>query len=155
MRTRLAAIVMATLLLAGCASTPGTPAPDQEDPVTGSIVGEWQLVKGGDSEGALAVRGVGVTLAIHDKKVAGMAPCNSYSGSITVDGTAVTFGPLTATQRGCGGGDPDAIEERYFAALAQVTESSRKGDSLKLTGETATLSFTLLEKKTIKPPPSD
>jgi heat shock protein HslJ len=155
MRTRLAAVAVATLLLAGCASTTGSPAPDQEEPVASSIAGEWQLVKGGDSEGTLEVRGVGVTLAIHDTKVAGMAPCNSYSGSITVDGTAVTFGPLTATQRGCAGDDRNAIEERYFAALAQVTESSRKGDSLKLTGETATLSFTLLEKKTIKPPPSN
>jgi heat shock protein HslJ len=152
MRTRIPTPALlalaAALLLGGCAAGPATD--DGTDaPMTNSLTGEWQLTKAGDAAGALSFDAVPVTLAISDTTVAGQGPCNSYTGSVTVDSDAVAFSPLSHTELACADPARNDLEARYFAALELVRGSSRTGDTLTLSGGDVTLQYTLLEKKKI------
>jgi heat shock protein HslJ len=54
-----------------------------------------------------------------DGTVSGKAGCNTYSGSYTVDGASITFGPIISTKMAC----PDAqmaVETAYLAALGKA-----------------------------------
>lgn len=52
-------------------------------------------------------------------RVAGQAPCNRFSGTLAVDGTAMTLGPLAATQMAC----PDLTAETvFFKSLSAMTD---------------------------------
>ncbi len=65
-------------------------------------------------------------------KIAGNAPCNSYSG--TLDAPYPWFGiqNLTATRAACAGLEAEGI---YFAALMAMTQSEVSGDVLILRNE--------------------
>ena len=60
-------------------------------------------------------------------RIAGSAPCNSYSGTMTVPYPWFEAGPIAATKRAC----PDLAEESaFFAALDAVTLSEVLGDTM-------------------------
>jgi len=61
--------------------------------------------------------------------VAGFGPCNRYFGAYRRDGAALSVGPIAATRRACA---DLALEERYFAALTDVTGAAVEGDTLTL-----------------------
>jgi len=55
-----------------------------------------------------------------DGTVSGFAGCNTFTGTYTVDGASVTFGPLASTKIGC---EPPAstVETGYLGAFSGVT----------------------------------
>ena len=60
-------------------------------------------------------------------RIAGNAPCNSYSGTMIVPYPWFEAGPIAATKRAC----PDLAEEsEFFAALDAVTLSEVLGDTM-------------------------
>ena len=149
-RSRLAILAAVTLVagaLAGCAA----PADNAEPEATAvsDLNGEWQLTKASDADGALTVNGTPVTLVIADDSASGQAPCNSYTGAVEIDGDSVSFGTIAQTLMACTDDARAELEARYLAALEQVSGSTLADDTLTLTGDSVTLQFTLLPKKSI------
>jgi len=77
-----------------------------------------------------------------DGTVSGNAGCNTFSGTYTVDGSNLTFGPLATTRMACEGAK-GTIETAYVTALQATTayEITDAGE-LKLTSGATTLTFT-------------
>lgn len=71
-----------------------------------------------------------------DGSASGRGGCNSYGGTYTLAGDALSFSPLAATRMACA---PDVMdqEQRYFDALAKVTRYAVADDGALLleTGE--------------------
>lgn len=143
----LAAVALVAATLSGCAA----PADDTQPEATAvsDLNGEWQLTKASDADGAFAVNGIPVTLVIADDSASGQAPCNSYTGEVDIDGDSVEFGTIAQTLMACTDDTRTELETRYLAALEQVSGSTLADDTLTLTGDSVTLQFTLLPKKSI------
>lgn len=69
------------------------------------------------------------TLLFSRDQVHGNATCNRFTGSYTVDGSLLSFGPLASTRMAC----PDMeLETAYLAALGDVATYSAKSEQLVL-----------------------
>jgi heat shock protein HslJ len=78
---------------------------------------EWVLVRDDSSLGTDDDNPV--TLSVRGDVVAGTAPCNTYRGSITLDGDHVEITDLARTLRACS--EPTmAAEDELVAALEAV-----------------------------------
>src|SRR5262245_33925765 len=100
---------------------------------------EWIL---GDLPGQ-ALEDVRPTISFSgDGTVEGNAGCNTFSGTYTVDGTNLTFGPLATTRMACEGAK-GTVETAYLAAVqATTTYEITDAGELKLGGGPTTLTFT-------------
>ena len=98
------------------------------------IGGDWHLV---GIEGSRAPAPLSITFAV-DGTVSGQAPCNRYSGTLTIDGTSFRPGPIAATRMACA--DLDG-ETAYFRSLEKVTTAERGPGRLTLSGDGHTLTF--------------
>jgi heat shock protein HslJ len=67
-----------------------------------------------------------------DGTVSGDTGCNTFSGSYTVSGPAITFGAMATTLRACTDPSLSAQEQAYLAALAKTTGYQISGDQLAL-----------------------
>ena len=77
-----------------------------------------------------------------DGTVEGNAGCNTFSGSYTVDGSNLTFGPLTSTRMACEGAK-GTLETAFLGAIqATTTYEITDAGELKLTSGATTLTFT-------------
>ncbi|WP_170398701.1 META domain-containing protein [Ruegeria arenilitoris] len=65
-------------------------------------------------------------------KIAGNAPCNSYSGTLNAPYPWFEIADLTATRAACAGLEAEGF---YFAALMAMTQSEVSGDVLILRNE--------------------
>ena len=75
------------------------------------------------------------SLRLADGAAVGNSGCNEFSGSYTLDGSALSFGDeVTRSLRAC---DPDAqsVEDAYLAALGDVTSWSITDGALQLRDE--------------------
>ena len=151
MRLRSALVlVTSAVLLAGCASSAGNRSGYEEETPVSDIVGEWQLAKGSDAEGAMVVNGAPVTLVIADDAVSGQGPCNVYGGDLSVDGSDISIDSIHQTLMACDDDSRNRLETRYMAALENVSQSKLGGtdpETLTLSGPDASLRFTVIEKK--------
>ena len=147
----LTAVALVAATLSGCAAPAPVPADDTQPEATAvsDLNGEWQLTKASDADGALAVNGIPVTLVIADDSASGQAPCNSYTGEVDIDGDSVEFGTIAQTLMACTDDARTELETRYLAALEEVSGSTLTDETLTLTGDSVTLHFTLLPKKSI------
>lgn len=125
-------VVLAAVLLAGCASAqpspagtaPSSPAPSSPAPASPAALpadllpGEqWLLVGGQTTPDATPFS---VTLSFADGKVAGKGPVNTYSGPVTVGPGTLQVGALMSTKMG--GPEPAmAAEQAYLTALQTVS----------------------------------
>lgn len=83
-----------------------------------------------------------ITLELNGGAVGGNAGCNGYFGKMGATSTPGTlqFGPLATTRMACGE-DVDALEARYLAALAAVTQFGFLPGKLVLDGPAGALVF--------------
>ena len=110
-----------------------------------SLDGEWQLQAGtNQGQPVPIVAGSRVTLTIDGAQVGGTAACNSYGGTLRVDGGSITIGQLIQTEMACLDGRLMASEAAYLAALSRVTSAARDGATLRLTGPNVELRFALV-----------
>jgi heat shock protein HslJ len=123
------AAVALALLASGC----GTGEATKEE--RAAPTGSWQLVAGIDPMPAQTI-----TLVVEGDRVGGTAACNSYGGTVTVEGDAFAVRDLSHTEIGC---EPPAMaaEATYLDALARVDAFRRDGDGLVLTGPSVELRF--------------
>jgi heat shock protein HslJ len=136
MKLNRATLLLVLLALAGCAAIgPAAVGPPE---------GEWRLTGGLHDGDALTVPAdAPITLTFAGDEVSGRAACNSYSGSLTVDGDRLSIGATSLTEMGCDGPVMEA-EGRYIAALAEVSAWDRSGDVLTLRGENVELTYALV-----------
>ncbi len=130
-----AVLLLALMLLAGCAGTPGGGSPADD------VVGEWELVSGTASGTALAQpTSAKATLTLDGTQAGGSSFCNHYSSGYSVDGDSISFEALGGTEMGC---EPAvmAAETAYLTALGAVTTVARDGTDLLLTGQDVELRF--------------
>ena len=81
-----------------------------------------------------------ITAQFKDGTVNGSSGCNSYFGSYTISGTAITFGPIGMTEMYCA--EPEGIMEQengYLAALQSVEGFTINGNKLEMTNAQGTL----------------
>jgi len=70
-------------------------------------------------------------IVFESSQTAGSSGCNRYSGVYTLDGNAITIGPLISTMMGC----EDSLMEQetaYLAAIQSAAEFDIEGTKLKL-----------------------
>lgn len=125
---------------AGAGASPTAAAAGSAPLTNPDLVGtEWLL---GDLPGQV-LADVRPTISFSgDGTVEGNAGCNTFSGSYTVDGSNLTFGPLISTRMACEGAK-GTLETAYLAAIQATTayEITDAGE-LKLTSGATTLTFT-------------
>jgi polar amino acid transport system substrate-binding protein len=76
------------------------------------------------SEGQMApvLEGTQLTTAFSQEQVSGSGGCNTYSGPYSVEGNALSIGPLTTSQMQCS--DPEGIMEQEHAFLADLQSAA-------------------------------
>ena len=104
--------------------------PPERLPLVGT---DWELdsVFSGDAVSS-TIAGTRVTMTLADDgSVSGSGGCNTYSGTSTRDGDALSFGPLASTKMACAD-DVMAQESAFLEAMALVGELSIEGTRLTL-----------------------
>ena len=100
------------------------PAPSGRASLAGT---RWRLE---DLSGAGVIDDAEATLEFGgDGRVSGSATCNRFTGTATISGDSISFGPLAATRRLCA----EALmlqETNYLAALSQVKQYEVQGSTL-------------------------
>lgn len=130
-------VVACTACSAAGSASPGT------DPA--GLLGSWVLQEGSGPSGEIPiVDGFRITLEIQGAEVGGTSACNHYFGRIAVTGNALRMDQLGGTEMAC---EPEvmASEAAYWAALGAVTRWARNGDTLRLSGPDAMLTYGLLQ----------
>ena len=114
----------------------GPPPVDQAVGLAGT---RWDLVEmGGTADFARIVP----TMEFgQDGAISGFAACNSFSGSFTLDGGAITLGPIVSTKMACER-PASAVEAEYLAALSGVSTWSIDADGRLLLDGPVPLRFT-------------
>jgi heat shock protein HslJ len=100
---------------------PATQAPTPETSPAGSadgLVGAWDLAELGRTADFAHLQPTIEFSA--DGTVSGFAGCNTFSGSYTIDGATLSFGPMATTKMACQR-PASAVESDYLAALSGVT----------------------------------
>jgi heat shock protein HslJ len=136
MRARLpAATTVLVLLLAACSSG--------DDGADASALEGATWVLDAASMGSLTdtvPAEARVDLTFEAREARGTSACNSYSGSYTVDGDQLTFGPLASTQMACDEALMD-LEAAYLAALGDVSGFEVSDEGLVLSDGDVSLSY--------------
>ncbi len=113
--------------------------PPPVDPAVGLAGTRWGLAEMGST--ADFARIVPTIEFGRDGAISGLAGCNSFSGSFTLDGEAITLGPIVSTKMAC---EPpaSAVEAEYLAALSGVATWSIDADGRLLLAGPVPLRFT-------------
>lgn len=127
---------LALAVLTSCSSPDGG---------TVDISGSWELVSGVTSDGdVVPVDGYPITLDVDGDQVTGSDGCNSYTGTVSVEGSGIAFGALAQTERACLDEAVMAAAGAYSTALVRVDSVSvGEDDLLVLAGQDVTLTFQL------------
>jgi heat shock protein HslJ len=99
-----------------------------------SVEGPWIATLVNNGSGAVSSVPAGVTAAfsfLPDGQIEGYGGCNNFSGHYSVDGDAITIGPLAATMMACSD-DVNAFESQLLTALQNGTSWSVSGGTLDL-----------------------
>ena len=118
-------LLLATVLCAAAACGPA------QNPLDAT---SWRLVSIQNENGDVvdSVPGSVVTLGFQTDNAAGMAGCNNYSGSYSVSGDGLKFGPLNTTRQACPDVNVMKQESTYLAALEKVERFKMESDRLEL-----------------------
>ena len=110
---------LAIVTLAACAIT--------ERAATTDLPGtSWQLV---DLDGAEPVADAVPTLTFDEAGgVSGTTGCNTFNAEVSIDGNAVTFGPMATTRMACPDRAVTEQEQAFTAAMEDVTSYTIDGE---------------------------
>ena len=138
------ALLVAALVLAGCASASpepsATPTPATPTPAT-SVAAEllpgqeWVLTGGTVTPNPAAFE---VTLRFDDARISGRGPVNQYNAEVTLGQGTMSVSPIAATKMS-GPQDAMAAEQAYFAALQKASVWEVADETLSLSDDTGPL----------------
>jgi heat shock protein HslJ len=126
-----ALVLAAALAVSACGGTDELSAEGTADPT-----GDWVLAEGRGPDGQLTLRETApVTLSIDGERWGGVAACNSYGGSVTVDGDRVSFDDgVAVTEMACLDEDVMTLEAAYLAAFQASERVALRAAQLVLSG---------------------
>lgn len=106
-----------------------------------SVEGSWQLVSGTvDGAEVPVIETHPITIVFDGEQVSGVAACNNYTGSYTLEGSSIEFGNIATTRMACL--DPGVMEaEAAYTAGLQAVDTVTLDETLTLTGEGVELVF--------------
>lgn len=125
-------MILATALLAACVEN-GTAG----GPVAAFPDEEWTLVQ---IDGAPAPFTATANLGAKGR-ISGQAPCNRYFAQASIDGTAITIGPIAATRMMCLQAKGEAEFLSMLKGVDQVTASGAAQGGFVLSGAGHVLVF--------------
>jgi len=112
MRRTIALVVLSIAVLAGCADSPPTEPPAAATPIPLDGT-SWVAVSINDTNTIAAAM---PTLAFDGDRVSGSTGCNSFGGTVVVEGNgSVRFVDVVVTEVGCPG--PVGAQETAFLAV--------------------------------------
>jgi len=132
-------LAVAVVANAGCSKS----APEGTSPMPSPVGVEWRLVSIGGTPAGTGASGQPATLRLDETsgRASGYAGCNQFSGSYTLSGSSLSFGPLAMTRMACAQGGE--LESRYTMALGQATAWKMTSTGLELRkGSTLLAKFT-------------
>jgi len=131
-------LVALVLVMAACAED-GVTTPGDRGGGLGGVT--WVLGRGSIEDLAPdAPAAARVDLTIDGDAVSGASGCNTYGGSVEVDGSSIAFSDLFGTEMACAPPLMD-LEATYLAALGVVDEQHATDVRLVLTGSDVRLVF--------------
>jgi len=99
-----------------------------------ALTGAWELTEiHVDGSMTAVLESTSPTLVIDETEVSGSGGCNTYGGSISIDGDTLRFGPLVSTLMFCA--DPEGVSDQeaaYLSLLDQVDTFEVTDDRLTL-----------------------
>ena len=121
-------MLLAALLLSGCARESAQPQAMAADALEGS---RWQLASA--SQGPLAELDAArrVTMAFDAAQVSGSDGCNRYVSGYQLDGSRLTLAAVATTKMFCAG-DGSIVEKAFLDVLAAPMTLSRQNGGLQL-----------------------
>jgi heat shock protein HslJ len=131
MRTRwIVLLPLVVLVLAACGDDEGSDA----TPLEGTT---WTLTSVDGTDAAADATG---QLTLADGQASGSTGCNSLNGSYTLEGDALSFGPMATTQMACE--EPLMTQETAVLAILEAAESyTIDGDELTITSPEGSLVY--------------
>ena len=122
------AVLLALITRAACQ----VPPPDGPAPAEALVGKEWLLVELNGRMAPAAANGkrASLLLAADSNTASGYAGCNQFTGSYTLAGASLTFGPLAMTRMYCE--NAQALEDDYTKALAATTSQRMVNGRLEL-----------------------
>lgn len=132
-------LTVAAFIAQGCSKG----APEGASPMNSPVGVEWRLVAVASTPAGTGADGHPATLLLDEMsgRASGFAGCNKFSGSYTLSGNSVAFGPLAMTRMACAQGSE--LESRYTMALEQTTDWRITSKGLELRkGSTLLAKFT-------------
>jgi heat shock protein HslJ len=142
MRVALALAAAVGLGMVG-ASACSKAGPEGTSPMQSPVGVEWRLVSIGGTPAGAGANGQPATLRLDETsgRASGYAGCNQFSGSYTLSGSSLSFGPLAMTRMACAQGGE--LESRYTMALGQANGWKMTSTGLELRkGSTLLAKFT-------------
>lgn len=110
-------LVFVAAMLSACHHGSAEPAA----PVASALGVEWRLVSLASAPVGLGANGQPLTLLLDQGtgRASGYAGCNRFTGSYTLNGSALKLGPLAMTMMACA--DGTVLETQYTQALQGAT----------------------------------
>lgn len=126
---RLCVAVLASALLTSCESI----SLASQAPLLGAT---WTLTEldGRPAGGGQGNRPATLMLDVNSPRASGFAGCNQFGGNYALQPPALQLSSLVSTRMACGG-DGDALERRYLAALTSTRTYRLEGKTLQLLNE--------------------
>jgi len=119
---------LVVLFASGCPSEQKKPKPANPAPPFTLVGTEWVLA---DLAGTPAIANSKASLAFPESgRVAGNGSCNRFTGSVTVSGDTLKFGPLASTRMACMDGGVSQQEDAYLKALGNATRYEYRDPNL-------------------------
>jgi len=138
-----ALLIAVILFTAGCPSGDKKPTKAAAPVAPFSLVGtDWMLA---DLAGTPVIANSKASLAFPEAgRVAGNGSCNRFTGSVTISGDTLKFGPLASTRMACMDGGVSTQEDAYLKALGAATRYEYRDPDLLIyaTGYDKPLRFT-------------
>lgn len=106
-----------------------------------SLDGDWYLVAGTVDGAPLALStDYRVTMSINGSEIGGQAGCNSYGGTVSIDGDSFSVGELSQTEMAC---EPDVteLEIAFLNGLSRVTSAVQADATATLAGDGVDYTF--------------
>ena len=143
MKSFLSLVILAAFAVSACNSTQKQPTKAATPAPPFSLVGtEWIL---SDLAGTPAIANSKASLAFPEAgRAAGNGSCNRFTGTVTIAGDTLKFGPLASTRMACMDGGVSAQEDAYLKALAAANRYEYRDPDLLIyaTGYDKPLRFT-------------
>jgi len=139
----LSLLTVVALILCACNSSEKQAVKAATPAAPFSLVGtEWMLA---DLAGTPVIADSKASLTFLEVgRAAGNGSCNRFTGSVTITGDALKFGPLASTRMACMDGGVSAQEDAYLKALAAANRYEYRDPELRIyaTGYDKPLRFT-------------